>query len=239
MTSEPAYGTVSALVLFEMALMTFRASQLAGQVIVDKEVSERLEPMLIDLCARAGCVPPRVVLREDSLRGAALLLRKGQVDLLLSRRLVATLSDAQLRAIVAHELIHFVRNDLRHVKARSLGAFLGGMAVGAVAWLAVGYELKNLPIFVAGIFVGLFLILTLLSPLNRRCEFRADVEGAALTGDAGAAAESLVIVYAQANESRKRLYGRSPWRWLLAPMAWRMPTHPSLEDRIARLRQLA
>jgi Zn-dependent protease with chaperone function len=82
------------------------------------------------------------------------------------------------------------------------------------------------------------LISLLLSPLNRRLEVRADVEGAALGGDAQAVAEALIVAYSISDETRDRLYGRPPWRWLLAPLSWRMPTHPPLDVRIARLSRI-
>jgi Zn-dependent protease with chaperone function len=146
--------------------------------------------------------------------------------------------DPQLRALVAHEVIHIVHNDFRFARARATVAVLGGFVLGTVAWIASGYETKNLPIFIAGFIFGIMLIRVLLSPLNRRCEVRADLEGAALSGDARATAEALAIAHAQSNEARERLHGRPPWRWLLFPLSWRMPTHPRMGDRVARLNDL-
>jgi len=238
MTGEPVSGAIAAFVLLEFALAMFGVSRITGQVITDDEVSRRLTPILIDLCSKVDCGIPRVVLRNDSLRGAAVQQRKGNVNLLLSRRLVDATSDAQLRAIVAHEVIHLAHNDLRFAKVRSLVAGLGGAAIGIAIWVASGNELRNLPILLAGMMVAMMLISLLLSPLNRRLEVRADVEGAALGGDAQAVAEALIVAYSISDETRDRLYGRPPWRWLLAPLSWRMPTHPPLDVRIARLSRI-
>jgi Zn-dependent protease with chaperone function len=238
LTGEPVYGTLAALVLFELALAMLRVSSLTGQVVNDQEVSDRLTPILIGLCAAAKCAPPRVVLRSDALRAAAVRKRKGKVDLLVSHPIVGIIDDSQLRALVAHEVIHIVHNDFRYARVRALVALLGGVALGTVTWIAAGYQIKNLPIFLAAFMFGIVLIRVLLSPLNRRCEVRADVEGAALGGSANSLVEVLTITHARSDETRERLHGRPPWRWLMAPLMWRLPTHPRLADRVARLNDL-
>jgi len=239
LTSEPVYGTLAAIVLLEFALAFFRIARLTGQVVGGERTSERLTPILIELCAKAKCEPPRVVLRTDARCIAAVRQRKGRFELLLLHQFVEAVSDRELRALVAHEVIHIVHNDIKLAKVRSVVGLVGGFGLGTAIWIAAGYEIKNLPIFLAAFMLGVLLIRVLLSPLNRRREIRADVEGVALSGDATAAADALTIAYAQSTAARERLYGRPPWRWLLSPLDWRMPTHPQLADRVARLRALS
>jgi Zn-dependent protease with chaperone function len=52
-------------------------------------------------------------------------------------------------------------------------------------------------------------------------------------------ARALARAHALSDETRLRLFGRSPWRWLLSPLSWRMPTHPPIAKRIARLKSMA
>jgi heat shock protein HtpX len=238
LAGQSVYGALSAAILFEMAFAIWRISSLTGQVVIDAEVIERLNPILIDLCSKAKCTIPRVVLRDDGLRVAAVRNRKGQRDLLLSRPYVEAVTDPQLRGIVAHEVIHLVHRDLMFARARAVVAFAAGFTLGIVAFTASGGVIKDLPVFLAATLTGTMLVRALLSPLNRRCEVRADLEGAALSGDPTATAQALAIADAQSSETRERLRGRPPMRWILSPLLWPLPTHPRMTTRIARLQRL-
>lgn len=237
-TGTPLYGALSAIVLFEMALAALRVSGETGQVVADPEVFDRLKPILIELSTRARCAPPRILLRSDTIRVAAVRRIKGDLVLQLSCPYVKSVDDPQLRGIVAHELIHIVHNDLRMARVRAAIAAFSGFAIGVVAWIAVGYELKNLPIFFAASIVGILLIRLALSPMNRHKEVRADLQGAVLSGNPLALAEALEIAHAQSIDTRRRLYGRQPWRSILYPVSWSMPTHPRMSDRIDALRAM-
>jgi Zn-dependent protease with chaperone function len=72
---------------------------------------------------------------------------------------------------------------------------------------------------------------------NREAESRADEVGANMTGDPEAMIRGLTLVYGLAQESRDRIFGPAPWKWVFFPSSLRATTHPSLEHRIARLRE--
>lgn len=59
-----------------------------------------------------------------------------------------------------------------------------------------------------------------------------------LAGDPPALASALGVAHDFSEEARTRIYGRRPWRWLLSPLSWRMPTHPPMDKRIARLNEM-
>ncbi len=40
------------------------------------------------------------------------------------------------------------------------------------------------------------------------------------------------------DEPRRRAFGVGRWRWLLWPMSWRMPSRPSVQDRLAAVVKL-
>lgn len=237
--SEPALGALSAVVLLQFAVVIFTSSWVAGPVVFDKLAVERLTPILLNVCGRAACIAPRVVLRDSPTRPAAVMRRRRSNDqLLLSLPFIARLTDAQLRAIVAHEVSHLVRGDLGFIQVRALFVALGGYALGIGAWAATGFDPKDLPIFLAACLLGVWLVSFASSPLNRRREARADADAFELIGDGLALAEALGIAGEQIDGVRRRLFGRSPWRWLLFPLSCRMPTHPPRAQRTARLRGL-
>jgi Zn-dependent protease with chaperone function len=236
---EPVYGTIAALVLIEVSLYAFRASRLTGRVIADERVIQRVSPLLLDLCAKAACTPPRVVVRSDALLAAAVRRRRGHVDLLLSQPFTEDVNDQQLKALIAHEVIHIVHRDFFVVRTRGMVALLAGLALGVIGAMASGGGFNELPVFLAGMMAGVLLINALLGPLSRHCEVRADVEGAQLSGDACALAEALTVANTQSKKTRERLNGHPPWSWLLLPMTWRFATHPRMASRVARLWDLA
>ena len=229
-------GALAVLVWLEFALATFRIGTQTGQVVQDPTTADRVIPILLPLCAAVGCQPPRLVLRDDRLRAAAVRRRKKSDLLILSRPFLQRVDDDELRAILAHEVVHLAHNDLRRARGRSIAALAGGAVLGGVSG---GYSsgLIDIPIWTAAGLIGFLLTLALLSFRNRTLELRADAEGAALAGDPAAMARALAKAHTLSQETRAALYGSPPWRWLISPLSWRLPTHPSMARRIALLTQ--
>jgi Zn-dependent protease with chaperone function len=96
-----------------------------------------------------------------------------------------------------------------------------------------------LPVYVAAGLLALIVASTGLSTLNRRLEWRADYEGAALCNDPVGLSSALAVAKKFSDEARRRVYGPPPWRWILSPLSWRMPSHPPMADRIQHLLALA
>jgi Zn-dependent protease with chaperone function len=116
-----------------------------------------------------------------------------------------------------------------------LGTYILGLVpvftIGKSSWIAV----FMLIVF----FVPFIRVVTLLLGFtNRWRETRADVAGVALTQNPDAMIRGLQLVYGLVEENRKQIYGRAPLRWALIPFSIRATTHPSLAERIARLRAI-
>lgn len=237
---EPVLGPIAALVLLEFALALVRAAGITGGVVDDPQVADRVRPLVMELCRRAGCPCPRMALRDDSVRAAVVRRVRGHVTVVLSRRFVESVTDEELAALLAHELVHILRNDLDAARRRWITSFLAGGVLAVAAGVAVEISiLAAAPILTAAWMVGIVATSVALSPLNRSREERADAEGALLSGDPKALARALAKAEASSRETRVELYGRSPWRWLLFPLSWRMPTHPPMARRLARLDAMA
>ena len=236
----PILGPIAAFVFVELALAGYRLSTITGHVVTDEAAAARVAQLLNDVCNQAGCPSPRVMLRVDAVRVAAVRRVRKQTTLVLSRSFVNETDDQALKALLAHEIVHIVRDDLKAARRRALVAVFAGAAlvvvIGAVAPLP---GIAGMPISFATAIVGIMATSAGLSPLNRSREERADLEGARLVGDPDAMARALIRAQALSDETRQRLFGPPPWRWLLSPLSWRMPTHPPLAKRIAHLKSMA
>jgi heat shock protein HtpX len=234
-------GLVAGVVFLELTSLTLRASMLVGGAVDPEGQAERIAPLLEGLCAKAACAVPKVAIRDGAVRVAAVRPgRDRQLLLVLSAPYVQQVDDRQLGAILAHEVVHIARDDLGWAKIRMwaslLFAVVGAIAVGAAAG---GYHRVAFPVYLASGAVALFVANAVFSTLNRRLERRADVEGAALCNDPAGLASALGVAEAFSNDFRRRLYAPWPWRWILFPVSWRMPSHPPMSERVRRLRDLA
>jgi heat shock protein HtpX len=232
------WGLVAGLVFLELALAVLRVATFVGAVVYTEELAQRIAPPLEELCARGGCPLPRVVIRDDAVRAASVRRSQERVLLVLSAPFVDLVDDRQLRAILAHEVVHIIRPDLNWARARRWAAVMFAVA-GGIAVADLGGEHLAVPVYLAGAFVAMIVANVGLSTSNRRLERRADVEGAALCDDPAGLASALGVAQAFSDEARRRVFGPRPWRWILSPLSWRMPTHPSMPKRILRLRELA
>jgi heat shock protein HtpX len=231
-------GFVAGFVYLELTLAVFRSSRLVGGVLYNDELAGRIAPLLEDLCTKAVCLTPKVVIRDDAMRAACVRRSRGRLLLVLSGSYLDRVDDRELRAVLAHEVVHIARDDLHWVKVRIWGSLVFAGA-GCVAVLALFGGGVTLPVYGATAILTLMVANVGLSTFNRRLERRADMEGASLCDDPIALASALRIAKAFSDEARQRLFGPRPWRWILSPVSWRMPTHPPMSDRIHRLRELA
>src|SRR6266851_1098859 len=230
-------GVTAGLVYLEFGLALTRAAKFRGGTVFSDELAKRIAPPVVELSARAGCNPPRVMIRDDSVR-AACVRAVGRAPLLVvSQPFIERVDDRQLRAIVAHEIIHIVRRDLRWAKLRAGVSVLVGGAAGGV--IAASNHVAAVPLYFALFMVSLVPVQALLAFLNRPLERRADTDGALLAADPSGLASALRVAQQLTEEARTKIYGAGPWRWLLAPVSWRLPTHPPMASRIATLENLA
>jgi heat shock protein HtpX len=157
--------------------------------------------------------------------------------------LLRRLSLNELAGVLAHEISHIRNNDLAVMGLADVMTRFTQI----LSYLALFLALFNLPAFLLGDSeVSLLaLVLLYLSPsigsliqlaLSRTREYDADVEGASLTGDPESLASALAKL--------ERYQGRF-WEDLTLPVPGRripqpslLRSHPSTEERIARLRSL-
>lgn len=175
--NHPVLGVTAAVVYLELGLASLRVASLSGGVVYNEELAQRIAPVLVGLCNKAGCQLPRVIIRDDAIGAACVRSARRRVLLVVSKPFVDRVDDRQLRAILAHEVVHIARRDLTSVKTRMWVAFVFAI-VGVIALEASGWGGAIYPEYVAAFVVVFTASQVALSILNRPLETRADAEGA-------------------------------------------------------------
>ena len=153
---EPVLGPIAAVILLEFSLVLFRSSQIVGGVVSDDAVAARVGPVVTELCGRAKCGAPQIMLRDDFLRVAGVVRVRGRITIVLSRPFAERVSDQELTALLAHEVVHIARGDLGAARGRAIVGILGGYGLVAVVGVAIkGSLVAAFPILVAAFLRGL------------------------------------------------------------------------------------
>jgi heat shock protein HtpX len=237
---QPVLGAIAALFWLQLTVASLRGSTLPGGKDPDGAAEGRVWAPLAELCARVGCPVPRITITRGGTRplGVRSGTRKLGRLLVISRFQLDRLDDPELRAVLAHEVIHLVHDDMAASRRRALGAQAAAIAV-CIAAILVAPNLAAYPIWMAACLAGAAGGMALLSLTNRWRETRADAEGALLAGDPAALARALTTLEQLGDEMRQRLYRPPILRWLLWPWSNRLPSHPPLAARIAHLQEVA
>ncbi|HSM21446.1 MAG TPA: M48 family metalloprotease [Rubrivivax sp.] len=218
---------------------------------VEEDGAPQLLRTLRELALRASVPAPALYLIDDAAPVALATgngPRRGAIA--LSTGLLSLLSEAELRAVIAHELAHIRRGDAAPV---ALGAVLSGALLARVGLLptALGGEaLDSDGAGEDGVLSPAAWALLLLAPLaalplrlalRRGREFDADAAATRISGDARALADALLTIEHAALRHPPLRHPPLAALLIVAPGAargWRrwLAGHPPTAERIARLR---
>jgi heat shock protein HtpX len=212
---------------------------------VSESEAPRLYQIVRDLTTRADLPMPRLyMIPQDQPNAFATGRSPKHSAVAVTRGIVKLLSEDELRGVLAHELAH-VRN--RDILITSVAATIGG----AITYL--GYALlwfggdDDSPLGLIG-----SLALVLLAPIaasiiqlavSRQREYSADATGAEISGNPESLASALLrleegakAIPMQVNQAAEPLYIVKPFRG--GGIASLFSTHPPIEERVRRLRQM-
>jgi len=220
-----------------------------------REVSRAQAPQLHDmveqLAERANIPKPRVFVMDDAQPNAFATGRNPAHGVVaVTTGILGLLDQRELRGVLAHELAH-IRN--RDILVSSIAAAMASLITSLAHALSFG-ALFGRSDDEEGEGAGAGLLLALVAPLaatlvqlgiSRSREYMADQTGAALTGDPEGLARALlkleqgaqVVPPATARPATASLFicsplsGKNMLRWF--------STHPPMEERIRRLREMA
>jgi heat shock protein HtpX len=198
-----------------------------------------------ELTTRAGLPMPGIyVIPQDQPNAFATGRSPKRSAVAVTSGIMKLLSEDELRGVISHELAH-IRN--RDILVQSVAATVGG----AITWIAymmmwVGGDDESPLSLVAS------LAMVLLAPIaasliqlaiSRQREYAADATGAEICGNPESLASALLrleegakAIPMQVNQAAEPLYIVKPFR--AGGIASLFSTHPPIEERVRRLRQM-
>ncbi|GGK33634.1 M48 family metalloprotease [Salinarimonas ramus] len=228
-----------------------------GARTITREDDPRLYRMLETLCISRGMPTPRLkIVETDALNAYASGITQRQYAVTLTRGLVERLDEAELEAVMAHELTHIRNEDvrlmmvavvvagviglvgeivfrslrfgsLRRGSSRSRGSGGGGGGRGAAIAIVVAIVI---------ILVAWIASLLIRFAISRAREYMADAGAVELTKNPDAMISALLKIKGNADIARApasvmEMCVENPRRGFTALLA----THPPIEDRIEAL----
>lgn len=256
------YASVIALV---MALFSYFAGDsvallTAGAKQIKKEDSPYVWNMVENVAITAGLPMPRVyIIPEQAMNAFATGRNPKHASVALTTGIVNGLENEELEGVIAHELSHIKNYDTRLMMvvivlvgviallADSLWRFrfFGGRRGGGNSERGGGQ--------VEAVLMIVGLVLVVLSPIiaqlikfaiSRKREYLADASAVLLTRYAEGLANALEKIKGQgatlahANHATAHLYISNPFGTRRRSFSQWFSTHPPIEERIARLRQM-
>jgi heat shock protein HtpX len=246
-------GTAAVFLFFALAfnlVMFWFSDKIALRMSRAQPLSEeeapRLHQMVRELSHSAGIPMPRLyMIPQDQPNAFATGRSPKHSAVAVTRGITQLLSESELRGVIAHELAH-IRN--RDILTTSVAAAIGG-AITYLGYmlLFMGGDDDESPLGLVGA-----LAMVLLAPIaasiiqlaiSRQREYAADATGARISGSANALADALErlqegarAIPMQVNQASEPLYIVKPFSG--GGFASLFSTHPPIEERVRRLREL-
>ncbi len=215
-----------------------------------KPISESEAPKLYavvrELTTRAGLpMPSLYVIPQDQPNAFATGRNPDHAAVAVTRGILNLLSEDELRGVLAHELAHVKHRDiLIQSVASAIGAAITYLAY-MLLWF--GGDDNNSPIGLAASFA-----LVLLAPLaatiiqlsiSRQREYAADAGGAQICGNPESLASALLRLEQGAKAMPMKVNQAAEPLYIVKPfsskgLAGLFSTHPPIEERVKRLRQM-
>ncbi|MGK2931292.1 MAG: zinc metalloprotease HtpX [Solirubrobacterales bacterium] len=223
------------------------ALKMSGAQPMDESENAAYFQMVRELCQRADIPMPRLyVIPQEQPNAFATGRNYNHSAVAVTAGITKLLSTDELRGVVAHELAHIKHRD---ILIQSVASTIGA----AITYL--GYMLmwfgsdSNSPLGLIG-----SLAMVLLAPLaatiiqlavSRQREYAADAGGAAICGNPESLASALLRLEQGAdaipmtghqNEATESMYIVKPFKG--SGLKSLFSTHPPIEERVTRLRQM-
>ncbi|GAA2757197.1 zinc metalloprotease HtpX [Actinopolymorpha rutila] len=232
----------------KIALMAMGARE------VSPDEAPELHAVIDRLCALADMPKPRVAIAPTEMPNAFATGRNpNKAVVCVTTGIMRRLDRTELEAVLAHELSHVAHRD---VAVMTIASFLGVLAglvarFGMYSGMGRGSRDNNAALVFAVVWlasIAVYVISFLLTrALSRYREFAADRAGAYLTGQPSALASALTKISGDisAIPTRDLRRAQPAQAFFFAPAAVGkslgnlLSTHPSTEQRLARLAQVS
>lgn len=223
------------------------ALKMSGAQPMEESENAAYFQMVRELCQRADIPMPRLyVIPQEQPNAFATGRNYNHSAVAVTAGITKLLSPDELRGVVAHELAHIKHRD---ILIQSVAATIGA-AITYIGYMFLWFGSdNNSPLGLAGA-----LAMVLLAPLaasiiqlavSRQREYAADAGGAAICGNPESLASALmrleqgaeaIPMKGRVNEASEPLYIVKPFK--ATGMKKLFSTHPPIEERVTRLRQM-
>jgi heat shock protein HtpX len=221
------------------------ALTMAGAKPVSEQEAPGLYAMVRELTTRADLPMPRLyVIPQEQPNAFATGRTPKHSAVAVTAGIMRLLSEDELRGVISHELAHVRHRD---ILVQSVAATVGG-AITYIAYMLMwfgGDDESPLSLVASLALVILAPIAASLIQLaiSRQREFAADATGAEICGNPESLASALLrleegakAIPMQVNQAAEPLYIVKPFQG--GGIASLFSTHPPIEERVRRLRQM-
>lgn len=230
---------------------------LTGAVTVTAEQEPMLHNVVEEMAIAAGLpVPEIAIIESPALNAFATGMRTDQAAIAVTRGLLQGLTRDELQGVVAHEMAHIRNLDTRYATAVAilvgLIALFADLGVRMMRGLSLGGS-RSRKGNGAALLIVIGLVCLILAPLfarfvqfavSRQREFLADATSVRLTRNPAGLIAALEKLHAStveleaANRAVQHMFIVNPLRDFSEWSSGLVATHPPLERRIERLRNL-
>lgn len=216
-----------ALYLSIALLVLMRVATLPSTTEVTVDDPQRVASLLEPLATTAGLRLPRVRVPPVCIPPVAL----GGGTVVVSAEVLRLLNDAQLEAVLAHELGHVGDAAPRLIARRQSTFWLAGYAGAVVVGVLMSSWAAALTLTATALPLSVSLTYAVSRGHRRRLETVADTYAARLGLDPRHLVDALRILTPYGDELIRRARGQVPLRWLMTPFIRSGTAHPALIKR--------
>jgi heat shock protein HtpX len=225
-----------------------------GARMVSPQDAPRLHGLIERLCIQADLPKPRVAIADTPMPNAFAIGRSPKTATVCATSgIMDLLNDAELEAVLGHELTHVANRDVLVMTIASFFASIAAFIVQTGFWFGGAFDNRdnnNGPAFIVVLLVSAAVYVIswlLLQALSRYREFAADRGSAIITGRPSALISALLKIdggMAQIPQRDLRAANGELAAFYIFPpkakqtVASLFSTHPPLEKRIAALERL-
>ena len=230
---------------------------MSGAKEIGKADAPQLYNVVEEISIAAGVPMPKVmVLETDALNAFATGNRVGGGTIAVTRGLIDTLSRDELQGVVAHEMAHLANLDTRYmvVVGVTVGliALVCDMLLRTMAWGGHGRS-SGKKSSGGGILIIVLIVVAIFAPLaakavqmavSRQREYLADATSVQFTRNPNGLISALgkladkAAPFPGVSRATQHLFIVNPVQTFTSKTPALLATHPDIEDRIARLRNL-
>jgi heat shock protein HtpX len=228
---------------------------------IEKADAPQLFNVVEEMSIAAGVPMPKVMVMEvDALNAFATGTSTSNAAIVVTRGLLDTLNREELQGVIGHEMGHIANLDTRYMTivgvTVGLIALVASMILRALQWGSYSSSRSDDRKSSGGsaILIIVLLVVAVLAPLaakavqmavSRQREYLADATSVQFTRNPDGLISALQKLEAAAgkpfpgvSDATQHLFIVNPVRAMTAKTSALMATHPDLESRIARLRNL-